>query len=275
MGIYIYREAKTFANKPFSMFIYNKQLSDSGLHQHDYYEYTVVLTGRYYQYVNGKRVLLERGDFTFIPIGSQHKSSYDFGTTRILNVGIKKEYFERYFKALIPENFIASQAYSLNNEFLNYIESLLISPLFREENMTEFLDVLTFAAMDRIRHYKEPVVSEEVPQWLHDVVEAMHRRQYFAKNALAAMVALSGKSQEYLTRVMRRYYNKTPMQLINEIRINYAKLQLEVTQESIADIAFDSGYSDVSIFIKNFKKLTSFTPGSYRKTMFSKLSVSV
>ncbi len=56
------------------MVIYNKTESVSGLHQHDYYEYTIVLTGRYYQEINGKRVLLERGDFVFIPMGSHHQS---------------------------------------------------------------------------------------------------------------------------------------------------------------------------------------------------------
>lgn len=49
--------------KNFHVFIYNKTESISGLHQHDYYEFTLVLTGRYYQEINGKRVLLERGDF--------------------------------------------------------------------------------------------------------------------------------------------------------------------------------------------------------------------
>lgn len=30
-------------------------------------------SGRYYQEINGKRVLLERGDFVFLPMGSYHQ----------------------------------------------------------------------------------------------------------------------------------------------------------------------------------------------------------
>ena len=45
-----------------SMCYLYKTESISGLHQHDYYEFTLVLTGRYFQEINGKRVLLERGD---------------------------------------------------------------------------------------------------------------------------------------------------------------------------------------------------------------------
>ncbi|HDU2752928.1 TPA: AraC family transcriptional regulator, partial [Klebsiella pneumoniae] len=38
---------------------------------------------------------------------------------------------------------------------------------------------------------------------------------------------------------------------------------------SVTDIAYESGYSSPSLFIKTFKKLTSFTPSSYRKHLTS------
>lgn len=43
------REQQLFNGKNFHVVIYNKTESVSGLHQHDYYEFTVVLTGRYYR----------------------------------------------------------------------------------------------------------------------------------------------------------------------------------------------------------------------------------
>lgn len=42
-------EQQLFNGKNFHVVIYNKTESASGLHQHDYYEFTIVLTGRYYQ----------------------------------------------------------------------------------------------------------------------------------------------------------------------------------------------------------------------------------
>ncbi|STL70267.1 chb operon repressor [Escherichia coli] len=41
------REQQLFNGKNFHVFIYNKTESISGQHQHDYYEFTLVLTGRY------------------------------------------------------------------------------------------------------------------------------------------------------------------------------------------------------------------------------------
>ena len=153
-----------------------------------------------------------------------------------------------------------------------YIESVVNSPQFREDDFAEFLETLTFYVISRIRHYKEENDGgDDIPQWLKNTTAGMHDKAMFGERALANMVALSGKTQEYLTRAMRRYYHKTPMQVINEIRINFAKTQLEVTNSSVSDIAFDSGYGDVSLFIKNFKRLTDVTPGNYRKSATASL----
>jgi len=259
------REHQLFNGKNFHVFIYNKTESASGLHQHDYYEFTLVLTGRYYQEINGKRVLLERGDFVFIPLGSHHQSFYEFGATRILNVGISKRFFEQHYLALFPCYFVASQAYRANSAFMSYVETVIASLNFRESGLDEFIEVVTFYVINRLRHHREEQVIDDTPQWLKATVEAMHDKTQFAENALENMVRLSGKSQEYLTRSTQRYFSKTPMQIINEIRINFAKKQLEMTNYSVTDIAWEAGYSSPSLFIKTFKKMTSFTPNSYRK----------
>ncbi|WP_339379060.1 transcriptional regulator ChbR [Yersinia sp. Marseille-Q3913] len=265
MEVRLVRQKDFFNGKEFHLFIYNKTESATGLHQHDYYEYTLILTGMCYQEINGKRVFLERGDVVFIPIGSHHKSAYEFGATRILNVGISKTFFEEHYFHLLSRPIVASQAYRLKGDFLSYIESAISAPHFREDELTELVELLTFYVTNRISHYKESEVNDDIPLWLKISIDKMHDKSMFGEKALVNMIELSGKTQEYLTRATRRYYQKTPMQIINEIRINFAKTQLEVTNYLVSDIAFEAGYSDTTLFIKNFKKLTSFTPGNYRK----------
>lgn len=263
----IVKEQQLFNGKHFHVFIYNKVESISGLHQHDYYEFTLVLTGRCYQVINGKRVLLERGDFVFIPVGSSHQSVYEFGATRIFNVGISKAFFDKHYLALVPFCFVASQRYSVQAAFLAYIESAIASLNFRDNEFDEFIENVTFHVINRLRHYQEQQQEDTIPQWLKQTVERMHDKQHFSENALQNMVALSGRSQEYLTRATQRYYKKTPLQIIHEIRINYACKQLEITNYPVNDIAWEAGYSSPSLFIKTFKRLTSFTPGNYRKQL--------
>ena len=226
MEIKTARENQLFDGQNFHMFIYNKVESISGLHEHDYYEFTVVLTGRYYQNVNGKRVLLERGDFVFIPLGSNHQSFYEFGATRILNVGISKAFFEQHYLSLLPSHFVASQVYKIKTEFLTYIESVIASLNFRNGEFNEFLEMVTFYIVNRLRHHRESEATTDAPVWLKTAIEKMHDKAQFGEKALSNMVELSGKSQEYLTRATQRHYGMTPMQILNEIRINFAKTQL-------------------------------------------------
>lgn len=101
---------------------------------------------------------------------------------------------------------------------------MIASLNFRDNEFDEFIETVTFYVMNRLRHHREEQqVIDDIPQWLRGTVEMMHDKCQFSDNALENMVALSGKSQEYLTRATQRYYRKTPVQIINEIRINFAK----------------------------------------------------
>ena len=57
---------------------------------------------------------------------------------------------------------------------------------------------------------------------------------------------------------------KTPIEYLNEYRIEKATRKLRLTDMSVTDVAFSSGFSDLSYFIKIFKKTKGVSPGKYR-----------
>ena len=57
---------------------------------------------------------------------------------------------------------------------------------------------------------------------------------------------------------------KPPIEYLNEYRIEKAVRKLRLTNLSITDIAFSCGFSDLSYFIKTFKKTKGVSPGKYR-----------
>ncbi|HGY3715185.1 TPA: transcriptional regulator ChbR [Citrobacter gillenii] len=269
MEISTVHESQFLRGNDFYFFILDKTESISGLHQHDYYEFTLVLTGSCRQEINGKRVIMERGDFVFIPVGSYHQTFYDYGVTRILNMGVSKRYFSEHYLDILPSYFVASQCYAMSTAFLAFIEATLSTLDIHQNECEEFNKLLTFYVVNRLQHYEDSPQLESIPGWLVQLVRDMHKKSMFADNALENMVRLSGKTQSYLTRATNRYYQKTPGQIINDIRINYCKKQLETTNFSVTDISFEAGFSSPGIFINNFKKLTSFTPGNYRRRLAS------
>ncbi|MCG9629065.1 transcriptional regulator ChbR [Vibrio mediterranei] len=270
MNIKCVHENEIFNGENFHVFIYQKTASITGLHQHDYYEFTIVLTGSYFQEIDGKRIMLERGEFAFIPVGSSHQSFYEFGSTRILNVGVSRAFFDEHYSHLLPPYMEASQSYRIKDTFLNFIESSTASLNFVDNEFYEFIEIVTFYIVNRLRHYREAESNlDYIPTWLKKTIESMHEKVMFSDHALENMTFLSGKTQEYLTRSTKKYYGQTPMEMINSIRVNFAKKQLEITNYSITDIAYESGYSSPSLFIKNFKRLTSLTPSRYRKLILN------
>lgn len=68
----------------------------------------------------------------------------------------------------------------------------------------------------------------------------------------------------HLNKVVKLTTGKTATELLNEIRILEAKVQLKSSVVAISDIAFNLGYNDASYFIKSFKKITGITPLEYR-----------
>ena len=59
----------------------------------------------------------------------------------------------------------------------------------------------------------------------------------------------------------------SPAKYITVLKIDQAKELLTKTNMTIKDIAAHIGYSDSSIFVKNFKTITSLTPNQYRNSM--------
>ncbi len=52
---------------------------------------------------------------------------------------------------------------------------------------------------------------------------------------------------------------------INELRLNYAAIMLTTTNSYVAEIAFDSGFNNLSNFNRIFRKWKGFTPHQWRK----------
>lgn len=59
--------------------------------------------------------------------------------------------------------------------------------------------------------------------------------------------------------------NKTVIQFVNELRIGYAHKLLVETQSNIDQIAFDSGFHNLSNFYEQFQKITGKSPFRFRK----------
>ncbi len=66
-------------------------------------------------------------------------------------------------------------------------------------------------------------------------------------------------------RYFKQHTRKTFSQFLNEIRIGHACKQLIEEGYSVKEVAFDSGYYNISYFNRQFKLITGYTPSEYQK----------
>ena len=72
-------------------------------------------------------------------------------------------------------------------------------------------------------------------------------------------------SEEYIIKIFKSQFGITPYQYITDLRIKYAKQLLLSTNRTLSSIALDCGYSDYSVFYKNFVNKVGTSPKEWRK----------
>lgn len=72
-------------------------------------------------------------------------------------------------------------------------------------------------------------------------------------------------SPKYFCRFFHEMTHRTPIDYLNYYRIERACYQLMTTDLSITEVAYASGFNDLSYFIKTFKKYKGTTPKKYLK----------
>ncbi len=92
------------------------------------------------------------------------------------------------------------------------------------------------------------------------IIENIHQEISLDKAA-----SIANLSKPAFCRYFKKRANKTFIQFLNEIRIGQACRLLVNENFSVAEICFSCGFVNISYFIKQFKKITGYTPLGYRK----------
>jgi AraC-like DNA-binding protein len=82
---------------------------------------------------------------------------------------------------------------------------------------------------------------------------------------LAALAGVACLSKHHFLRVFRRVVGMTPHQYLLATRLRRAAARLAGSSESVATIAFDSGFSDLSTFNACFRATFGVSPSEFRR----------
>lgn len=111
------------------------------------------------------------------------------------------------------------------------------------------------------RHPDEDIIQIQI--WLQD--------NYHREITLGHIAKRFGMSIRTFNRRFKTATGQTPLEYLQEIRVNIARELLKTSNLSISEVADKVGYQDTSHFNNLFKKILSVTPAAYRKTVRGKL----
>ena len=120
---------------------------------------------------------------------------------------------------------------------------------------------MLLASEEKDTHHDEQIIK--IQEWLQQ-----NYRSDLQLKQLAQQFDISVRSfnRRFLIAV-----GKTPLQYLQEVRLEQAKALLKQSNLSIAEIAFAVGYQDTSYFSSLFKRANTITPNEYRHLVRKKL----
>jgi AraC-like DNA-binding protein len=135
--------------------------------------------------------------------------------------------------------------------------------------LVAFLEILQALAGTRdYRQLASPTYAPSLALYqgerINRVCELISQR--FRENVTQAEASRVAKmSGPSFSRFFRRATNKTFRAFLNEVRVGHASRLLLESDQSVAEICYDSGFGNLSNFNRQFLKLRKVSPRDYRK----------
>jgi AraC family cel operon transcriptional repressor len=239
-------------------------------HCHDFHELFWIEDGRGWHWINGEKRLLGPGTVILIRAPDAHSFSTEPDESmEMVNVAfgaatwnyLRRRYFDKrpdYFR----KSHISEREFALPAGEFAEVRRLgrELSPQPRDRFPIErfLLNLLSVIESVQPSAGKQPA-----PEWLLTACREIQERRNFERGTLG-FSELAGKSPEHVAREVRKYFGKTPTDLVNDARLTYAATRLATTNERIIDIALDCGFENLGHFYTIFGKKFGASPRQYR-----------
>ncbi|MBO4490511.1 MAG: helix-turn-helix domain-containing protein [Lentisphaeria bacterium] len=242
------------------------------LHDHEFYEFFLVLEGRLKHICNGETVICETGTICFLRPGDAHElhCAPDSPRTKILNCNVLGDEVQRLFLHVTSDCPVALE---------DCVQRILPPQAPLRQALLEEAASLSLAENDGLKTARLRMLLENIllllirgsgfdanpaPDWLRTARQAMHEPANY-RAGLRRFVELSGRTQEHLCRAMRRYYAESPQEWLTALRLDAVFDRLMLQGGDISAAAFDAGFHNLSWFRRAFRKRYAVSPKEVRK----------
>jgi len=276
-------------NGTFLLREFGKEAFDAPYHYHPEYELTYIAAGAGKRYVGSHMSDFEKGDLVLLGPNVPHCWKLDadmpgndgaraivlqFTMNSISTDFMEKIELSRIKRLLMKASYGINFQGGLNNGIKKHLFKLkttdglkgIITFLEILDQLSSIQEFKTLASGDFVRN----VASNDQ----HRINQVM---AYIVENFRKQLSLQEASSIAHMTpNAFCRYFKKTTrrtfIETVIDYRLNYATNQLIQTDKAISEIAFESGFSDVSHFYRQFKHRMHVSPLNYRTKFIEQIN---
>jgi len=254
-------------------------------HYHQEMELILVLEGKGTRLLGDSIEKFEAGDLVLIGKNTPHiwqnpKHYYEKDSTK--NVEAIVLHFYEHFHgekfAQLPETRFLTNLYAKARNGLKVYgksHSDIKAILLNMQRESDFIKILSLLKIMEILHTRQEFRNLATDTFVRHYFEHKNERfnaayNYLMENfnrkvRLAEVAEITHLSETAFCRFFKRHSGKSFSQFLKVIRIGYACQLLSEKDDTISNVAYLSGYENISNFNKHFKELKNTTPNAFKK----------
>lgn len=283
--VYLFQFNRIIRNGKFAI-QKESRFTEVPLHSHTTIEMNYVYEGVARYVINGKEIILKKGDVCILDTNVVHKLEYVDEESIIMNIEMRPEYFSTSFLTqLMDEGVVAHFLLNAINQQKND-ESFL---LFKTGEQPEFREVITMLFCEYfdkqmcaetilaaymliifsllVRLYKK-VPQDDKVTLSEDIIAILeYMEDHYQTLTLTALAKQFSYHPNYISAVLKHSLGKSFRELKLDIQIQQAKILVQNTKIPIYEIATEVGFSNLGQFYRQFVKYNGVKPNVLRNSI--------
>ncbi len=254
-------------------------------HKHTYIEFLYVYSGVVKQEINGKELIMKKGDICLLNTETIHSREALKEDDILIVMIITKESFDQMFLSLRSHNdilykFIIDTFYKQKSEanYLYFNTSKNPPAQIMEQIIYEYYDAklgwktameafMLLLFTELLRNFndlnEQQTFASSQDELICSIIE--HINQNYRNVSLATLAKHFHFSKSHISNVIKRHTGNNFIDILTEIKLKNACTLLRNTNLSINEIILAIGYNNTTHFYNLFNKYYNTTPDEYRR----------
>ncbi len=246
-------------------------------HWHDEIELIRVVSGELSITLNNQHYLAKKGDIIFVNAETVHRATpieceYECVVFHINFLYMDTYSCQFFIESLLNHDYLITEHIPVEKQALNSAASAIFDSLMKKSSGYKFRAIAAFynffgTVIDShaygLASGNTNLADDRNIARIKKILSYI-RENYDHSITLENMAQTAKMSPKYFGSYFKNMTGKTPIEYLNEFRIEKACRKLSHTDKSVTDIAFACGFNDLSYFIKTFKTIKGISPGKFR-----------